>query len=67
MRRDAALQAWGERGRIAETCARLRCAHCRKRGMTAALAPYKAGLGSPNNVGRLLAMVRAIKAEGEVR
>jgi DNA-directed RNA polymerase subunit RPC12/RpoP len=66
--RDAALRAWGEQGRIAETATRIRCKQCGKRGMTAALAPAKAGLGSKaDDVAALLAAIARIKPRGEVR
>ncbi len=67
--RDAALKAWGEQGRIAETAARIRCPyqHCRRRaGMAVSIAPIRARLGSKNEVDALLDAMQAVKPSGSV-
>lgn len=46
VRRDKALKAWGEQGRIQEVAARIRCKKCGKKRLRGYTVPAKAEMGS---------------------
>ena len=48
-------------------CAKLRCPNCGRRGCSAALAPYKTGLGSPADFDKLVEAILAIKPRGSTQ
>lgn len=59
--RDKALKLWGERGDIREVCGRLRCPNCKRVGCDAALAPFRAKLGSVADFDKLVEAIRALR------
>lgn len=65
--RDDALRAWGEQGIVADVARRLRCKNCRRRGMTAEIAPGRIGFGSKPALDRFVDEIMTLKPDGEVR
>lgn len=71
MSRDGALEAWGRLGIIEEVAKRTRCRYDRcaqrkRRGHTVVIAPYKAKLGSVQELDALVRKIQALKPNRRV-
>jgi len=69
--RDGALEAWGRLGIIEEVAKRTRCRYDRcekrkRRGHTVVIAPYKAKLGSVQELDALVRKIQALKPKRKV-
>lgn len=69
--RDGALDAWGRLGIIDEVAKRTRCRYDRcaqrnRRGHTVVIAPYKAKLGSVQELDALVRKIHALKPKGKI-
>lgn len=69
--RDGALEAWGRLGIIEDVAKRTRCRYDRcekrkRRGHTVVIAPYKAKLGSKQELDKLVRMIEALKPSDKV-
>lgn len=65
--RDGALKAWGERGVVREAAAKLRCKHCKRRGMHTSLSARSSGLGSIEPLDQLVATISNLKPKRQVK